>query len=348
MSTIDQPAQFVIKSEDDFVSFVTEMLGRKDIDSSDFTFPSVVFSGWPNIKINVKGDPSRYNSSLTASMLFGMAELTHEIQKAFTVVSYSTHNRRKLKDAEKGLLDIIYRISEGSSQADGESDPIVNGAVTVLTQAIGKMTGRQALCAVAAIVLAAGTVGYEWINEYYKTQRHESDSQTELVEKSTKAVNQAQENVLKLLVSGQTNISREVLAHGEDGKNKLLKKIAQDPSVERVTIGQRVVTRDQLNQLNQRQAVDRIKETRRDNFYVTGVRRSGETNQDINIDVIRVSNGDSFTLKTSADITSTDEILVFSNAMAKESTVEISYLEVVENGHVSTGQLINIFHNEQE
>ncbi|ECD7573388.1 hypothetical protein FA839_11700 [Salmonella enterica subsp. enterica serovar Nchanga] len=281
-------------------------------------------------------------------MLFGMAELTHEIQKSFTVVSYSTHNRRKLKDAEKGLLDIIYRISEGSSQADGESDPIVNGAVTVLTQAIGKMTGRQALCAVAAIVLAAGTVGYEWINEYYKTQRHESDSQTELVEKSTKAVNQAQENVLKLLVSGQTNISREVLAHGEDGKNKLLKKIAQDPSVERVTIGQRVVTRDQLNQLNQRQAVDRIKETRRDNFYVTGVRRSGETNQDINIDVIRVSNGDSFTLKTSADITSTDEILVFSNAMAKESTVEISYLEVVENGHVSTGQLINIFHNEQE
>ncbi|KTJ39838.1 hypothetical protein ASU85_18430 [Klebsiella aerogenes] len=281
-------------------------------------------------------------------MLFGMAELTHEIQKAFTVVSYSTHNRRKLKDVEKGLLDIIYRISEGSSQADGESDPIVNGAVTVLTQAIGKMTGRQALCAVAAIVLAAGTVGYEWINEYYKTQRHESDTQTALVEKSTKAVNEAQENVLKLLVSGQTNISREVLAHGEDGKNKLLKKIAQDPSVERVTMGQRVVTRDQLNHLSQRQSVDRKKETRRDNFYVTGVRRSGETNQDINIDVVRVSNGDSFTIKTSADITSTEEILVFSNAMAKESTVEISYLEVVENGHVSTGQLINIFPSEQE
>lgn len=348
MSTIDQPAQFVIKSEDDFVSFVTAMLGRKDIDSSDFTFPSVVFSGWPKIKINVKGDPNRYNSSLTASMLFGMAELTHEIQKAFTVVSYSTHNRRKLKDAEKGLLDIIYKISEGSSQADGESDPIVNGAVTVLTQAIGKMTGRQALCAIVAIVLAAGTVGYKLIDEYYKTQRHDSDTQAELVEKSTKAVNEAQENVLKLLVTGQTNISREVLAHGEDGKNKLLKKIAQDPSVERVTIGQRVVTRDQLNQLNQRQVVDRIKETRRDNFYITGVRRSGETNQDINIDVIRVSNGDSFTIKTSADITSTEEILVFSNAMAKESTVEISYLEVVENGHVSTGQLINIFPNEQE
>ncbi|MCV5397636.1 hypothetical protein OFN24_29925, partial [Escherichia coli] len=84
------PAQYVIKSEDDFVSFVTEMLGRNDIDSSDFTFPNVVFSGWPKININVKGDPNRYNSSLPASMLFGMAELTHEIQKAFTVVSHST------------------------------------------------------------------------------------------------------------------------------------------------------------------------------------------------------------------------------------------------------------------
>lgn len=348
MSAIDQPAQYVIKSEDDFVSFVTEMLGRKDIDSSDFTFPNVVFSGWPKININVKGDPNRYNSSLTASMLFGMAELTHEIQKAFTVVSHSTHNRQKLKDAEKGLLDIVYRISEGSSQADGDSDPIVNGVVTVFTQAIGKMTGRQALCAVAAIVLAASTVGYKWINEYYETQRHDQDSQVQLVEKSTKAVNEAQDNVLKLLISGQTNISREVLAHGEDGKSKLLKKLAQDSSVERVIIGQRVVNREQLNTLNQRQSIDRKKETRRDNFYVTGVRRSGETNQDINIDVIRVSNGESFTIKTSADITSTDELLEFLNAVAKESTVEISYLEVVENGHISTGQLINIFPSEPE
>ncbi|WP_436875838.1 hypothetical protein [Siccibacter turicensis] len=348
MSTIDQSELYEIKSEGDFISFVTEMLGRKDIDSNDFTFPRVVFQGWPKIEINVKGDPHRYNSSLTASMLFGMAELTHEIQKAFTVVSHSTSNRQKLKDAEKGLLDIVYRISEGSSQADGDSDPIVNGVVTVLTQAIGKMTGRQALCAVAAIVLASSTVGYEWINEYYKTQRHDQDSQVELVEKSTKAVNEAHENVLKLLVSGQTNISREVLAHGEDGKNKLLKKIAQDPSVEKVSVGQRIVNREQLNSLNQRQSVDRKKETKTDRFYITGVRRSGETNQDINVDVIRVTNGESFTIKTSSDITSTEELLEFSGAVAKESVVELSYLEVVENGHISTGQLINIFPSNQK
>lgn len=81
MSAIDQPAQYVIKSEDDFVSFVTEMLGRKDIDSSDFTFPNVVFSGWPKININVKGDPNRYNSSLTASMLLVWQSLRMKYKK---------------------------------------------------------------------------------------------------------------------------------------------------------------------------------------------------------------------------------------------------------------------------
>ena len=33
---------------------------------------------------------------------------------------------------------------------------------------------------------------------------------------------------------------------------------------------------------------------------------------------------------------------MFSSAVATESTLEISYLEVTENGHVSAGQLINI------
>lgn len=140
---METAAKFLIQSENDFNSFVSAMLSRKDLDSDEFLFPDVEFRGWPTISINVKGDKKRYNSSLTASMLFGMAELTNEIQKAYTVIRHDTHNRQKLTNSDKNLLDIVYHISEGSSQADGESDAIVNGAVSVLKEAIGKMTGRH-------------------------------------------------------------------------------------------------------------------------------------------------------------------------------------------------------------
>lgn len=340
--------KFLITNESEFEAFIAKMMGRKDLDSEEFCFPDLEFKGWPTISINVKGDKKRYSSSLTASMLFGMAELTNEIQKAFTVIRHDTHNRQKLTNSDKHLLDIVYHISEGSSQADGDSDAIVNGAVSVIKEAIGKMNGRQALCALVAIVIAAGTVGWKVADEYWETQRQSSSDQISLVKESTSAVLESQKSTLELLKTGQTTVSREVLAHGEDGRNKFLKSIAQDPKVTTVKLGEQVINRDQLNTYNQRQSVDRKKDTRQDEFYIRGISRSGATNQDISIAVIRASNGEGFTIKTTADITSTDELLVFSQAVATESPLEISYLEVTENGHVSAGQLINIIPQAEE
>ncbi|MEH3625420.1 hypothetical protein [Enterobacter roggenkampii] len=340
--------KFLITNESEFEAFIAKMMGRKDLDSDEFCFPDLEFKGWPTISINVKGDKRRYSSSLTASMLFGMAELTNEIQKAFTVIRHDTHNRQKLTNSDKHLLDIVYHISEGSSQADGDSDAIVNGAVSVIKEAIGKMNGRQALCALVAIVIAAGTVGWKVADEYWETQRQSSSDQISLVKESTSAVLESQKSTLELLKTGQTTVSREVLAHGEDGRTKFLKSIAQDPKVTTVKLGEQVINRDQLNTYNQRQSVDRKKDTRQDEFYIRGISRSGATNQDISIAVIRASNGEGFTIKTTADITSTDELLVFSQAVATESPLEISYLEVTENGHVSAGQLINIIPQTEE
>lgn len=337
-----QNEKYLIENEKGFNDFISDMLSRKDLDSDEFVFPDVEFNGWPTISINVKGDKDRYNSSLTASMLFGMAELTNEIQKAFTVIRHDTHNRQKLTNSDKNLLDIVYHISEGSSQADGDSDAIVNGAVSVLKEAIGKMTGRQALCAVVAIVLATGTVGWKVADEYWETQRQNSSDQIALVKETADALNKSQKNVLELLQTGQTNISREVLAHGEDGRNKFLKNIAQDPKVSKVKIGDETITRSQLNTYTQRQSVDRQKQTRQDEFYIKGVNRTGPTNQDISITVTRASNGENFIIKTSSEITSTDELKVFTDAVAQESSLTISYLEVTENNHVSAGQLISV------
>lgn len=190
--------------------------------------------------------------------------------------------------------------------------------------------------------MTAGTVGWKVADEYWETQRQNSNDQILLVKETADALNKSQKNVLEVLQTGQTNISREVLAHGEDGKNKFLKNIAQDPKVSTVKMGTETISRDQLNTYTQRQSVDRQKQTRQDEFFIKGVNRTGPTNQDISITVTRASNGENFIIKTSSEITSTDELKVFTDAVAQESLLKISYLEVTENNHVSAGQLINI------
>lgn len=336
--------KYLIKNEIEFYSFVSEMLSRNDLDTADFSFPDVEFKGWPTVSINVKGSEERYKSSLTASMLFGMAELTNEIQRAFTVIRHDTHHRQKLTNTDKNLLDIVYHIGEGSTQANGETDAIVNGAVTVLKDAIGKMTGRQALCAVIAIVIAASTVGWKIADEYWGTQRQTSADQIELVKETTDALNKSQQDVLEVLKTGQTPVSRDVLAHGEDGRNKFLKSIAQDPDVTAVNLGNQDINRAQLNSYTQRQPIDRHKQTRQDDFYIKGVARMGPTNQDISITVTRASDGETFIIKTTSEITTPEELKEFTDAVAQESLLKVSYLEVTENNHVSAGQLINIIH----
>lgn len=335
-------SKFVITNESEFHSFISSMIARNDLDSDDFCFPDIEFIGWPTLNINVKGDPARYTSSITASMLFGMAALTDEIQRAFAVMKYGTQNLQRLTNQDKQQLDIVYNIKEGSTDAESTPDKAINGAVTVLREAIGRMTGRQALGAVVAIVLASGTVAWKVADEYWTTQRESSSDQIALVKASTDAVIQSQNNLLEILKSGQTAVSREILAHGEDGKNKLLKQLAQDPTVSMVTLGDRTIDREQLNTYSQRQSIDRHKTTKEEEFYIKGVTRTGPTNQDISITVTKATTGDTFIIKTSSDITSSDELKVFTDAVAQENILKVTYLEVTENNHISAGQLISV------
>ncbi|MBS9442461.1 hypothetical protein EAE89_12285 [Photorhabdus heterorhabditis] len=281
-------------------------------------------------------------------MLFGMAALTEEIQRAFAIIKYGSQNLQRLTNPDKQKLDIVYHIREGSSQADGTSDKVINGAVSVLREAIGRMTGRQALCAVIALVLACGTVSWKIADEYWSTQRETTSAQIALSKASTDAVLQAQQNTLEILRTGQTSTSREILAHGEDGKNKLLKQLAQDPTVTTVSLGEKIVNRDQLNTHSQRQSIDRNKITKEDDFYIKGVTRTGPVNQDISITVTRASNNDTFIIKTTTEMTSTDELKEFTDAVAQENILTINYVEVTENNHVSAGQLISVIHKKED
>lgn len=156
-ATVDS-IDFLIRSEDDFLNFLEEMKAREGLDSKEFIFPNVKFAGWPSLDINVKGE--RYHSSITSAMLFGMSMLNEEIQRAFATIRYGSQNLQRLTNEDKQRLDINFKISEGSSDAEGTTDKIINAVTDFLRDTMSGLNGWQKMLVIITMVGAASTCGY--------------------------------------------------------------------------------------------------------------------------------------------------------------------------------------------
>ncbi|MDE1487780.1 hypothetical protein KKI90_15965 [Xenorhabdus bovienii] len=334
--------KIIISSESDFISFVSNMLSVKNIESDEFVFPDIEFIGWPTLNIVVQGEPQRYKSSLTASMLFGMADLTEEIYRAFAVFRYSTSNLTNLTESDKKALDIVYYVTEGSSRARGQADRIINGAIRFLNNAVKKMNGIQALGMVVALTTCASTVGWHWLSEYYETQRHDNTTKVDLVNAATQSVVNGQKVIVDALIHGQTKESKEILLRGEEGKARLVKKLSADDSVQQVELGSHIINRAELNAMNIRQRIDRVRDDKTAAFFINGLNWSGAANQDLSVSVINSSTGETLTLKTTEATILPNELLALSSSLTTRDEVKIRYLEVKENGKITVSQFTSI------
>ncbi|ELY5890012.1 hypothetical protein [Cronobacter dublinensis] len=337
---MDATADFLIRSEEDFLNFLETVKSWEGLESEEFLFPNVKFEGWPVLDINVKGE--RYHSSITSAMLFGMSILNEEIQRAFATIRYGSQNLQRLTNEDKQRLDIVFNISEGSSDAEGVTDKIINAVTSFLRDSMTGMTGWQKMLVVIAIVGAASTCGYHYISENAETERHATDRQVEIAQTTSDGINKAISATLDYKINGKSATSEEVTNHGLAGKSALVKQLAADPTVESVTLGNEQLSREELNKFNGRQAVDRERLEKTDTFFVKGVTRTGPTNQDININVVRVSNADGFTIKASADVITQSELTAITDALSNNKTIKIRYLEVIEKGAISLGQFNTI------
>lgn len=332
---MDTAADYLIENESDFIDFLEEMKS-KDLDDEDFVFPDVRFSGWPILDINVKGP--KFHQTVTSSMIFGMSILNEEIQRAFATIRYGSQNLQRLTNEDRQNLDIVFAITEGSSDAEGPTDKLLNAVVTFLRDSMSGMTGWQKMVVVIAFIGAASTCGFHYITQNANVEQHATDRQAQIVQATNDGMNKALTTVLEYKQHGESRVSQEVETHGQSGKNGLVKQLAADPTVQSVSLGDKTISRQELNTYNGRQAVDRQRIEKVDSFFVKGVTRSGPYNTDININVIRASNDEGFTIKASGEVITPDELTALVNALSNNSLVKISYLEIVEKGVVSFGQ----------
>ncbi|MCK4620678.1 MAG: hypothetical protein KAT62_00545 [Desulfuromonadales bacterium] len=151
--------ELTIGSEDDAWKIIKDtMAGTIELDHFDFTFDN-----WPVLEIKLKGE--QFQSSMTTKVMESFIELQRDIYRAYAKLRYNIPNANLLSAEERQSLEIIVKVSEGSSELEVS---LTKAIVTFAKEAANKMESKH----IVAVVLGAGllwTGNAAW-NNYLDTQ----------------------------------------------------------------------------------------------------------------------------------------------------------------------------------
>ncbi len=166
-------AQLTIRNEQDAWDLLHQVL---DNGAPEGLF-EVVFKDWPVLEIKLNGE--KFHSSLTAKLMEGFIDLQKNLYRAYAQYYYKKSSSLYLTDLDKKSLDIIFKVSDGSSDVKADCvralDSFVKGVTT-------KMNGTQSLLAIlgVSLMIAGSTCFYFYIDSQAKIKSLE---QTTLLSK---------------------------------------------------------------------------------------------------------------------------------------------------------------------
>ena len=73
----------------------------------------VTLSGWPKLEIRLSGE--KFDASITPPVMKSFLELQNLVYKSYAIAQYDSDDTRKLSSAERGELEIVVKVEEGSS-----------------------------------------------------------------------------------------------------------------------------------------------------------------------------------------------------------------------------------------
>ena len=330
-----------ITSAQDFLNFISILIDNKEVDLSqkDVKFPNIRFEGYPNLFFNVKG--KTYSSTLTTPLLNALTGFTDEIQRAYCLLKYKTSNLQRLTTEDKEEIDIIFKIKEGSSEGESDTASIANGAFGVIQEGLKGMNGWQKLTILTVFIATLGGLGWKYLDN----QREDEVTKAALIGKAIEALDNSNKQALSLLKeNGQTNLSQEIEQHTEQAQTVFFKEIAKDKNAEQATLNKTNIDREQLDGYKKRTDKNREKSQKVSQFIIKGIELYAPqyVETDIDISVIRNEDDVEFTLRTSLNLMSDDELSTLKSALGTNDLIKISYQELKENGKIIKSQFIRI------
>ena len=330
-----------ITSDNDLVDFIYNIIRNDTLNlkSKDFELPDIEFSNYPNLMFNVKGES--YSSTLTTPLLNALSGLTSEIQKSYCLIKYQTSNLQRLTVEDKQDIDIIFKIKEGSSEGESDNSKIANGIFSIIKEGMEGMNGWQKLTVLVLFISVIGGLGYNWLDN----QAVESSAEMNTLDKAISSLAESNKDALSLLKSyGKTALSEEITAHAEASQTIFFKEIAKDPNAEQATLNKSTINREQLDEYKKRITKQKEKTPRVDLFIIKGIEVYAPLyiETDIDISVIREADDTEFTLRTSLELMSEQELTELKSALGTNNLIKIAYEEIKENGKITKSQFVRI------
>jgi len=136
------------------------------------------FDNWPTFEITVRG--SRYDSTLTTSMMRTMVEMQRHLHRVYAEAVYGK-TAKALSQEERDALELLFRVEEGSSGVKADLSEFFNN---LAQNAVDKMTGRQIMVTVLGVAVVWGSAsvyeGYLTSEEAHQKEQNRHELTMEL------------------------------------------------------------------------------------------------------------------------------------------------------------------------
>lgn len=128
------------------------------------------FDGWPVFHMDAKGKD--WNSTVPTRVMSPLLDVQKDINRAYASVRYGDSNLRKLKDEERDELEVVVKVSKGSSLFDAD---LWQQFSAIAQAAVGRMDGNQTVITVLglALLVAAPTMYKAWLSARQKEKEFE-------------------------------------------------------------------------------------------------------------------------------------------------------------------------------
>lgn len=214
---MDQVRKFLIESEDQAWELLNGIIEKSIVLDETVTLE---FKNWPVIEFKVQG--RRWQSSMPTRIMPPILELQKDLYRAYARIHYGCNEIRRLSDDEREALEIVVKVSQGSS----EFMALIEGAMnTFVDGAVAKMTSEHMMMTVIGLALVvAGRLSWkDWLNK--RLQEKESDERIKLSQEETRRL-EVMSNAIK-----QQPIIQQFKEEAELTKDQLVKSLDEPDQI---------------------------------------------------------------------------------------------------------------------
>ncbi|WP_338728105.1 hypothetical protein V8687_09555 [Shewanella baltica] len=335
---------YEVTNEESFLDLAKRVLLQNE------TFPEKLsFNGWPNIEINVKGN--RYNNSLPSSLMEGFLSLQDELYRAFCIIKYNTPSTIYMTRAEKDALELVFCITEGSTDANAPADNFINSLLDTAGNVMSTMDSRHKMAVLVAVVLAAGgayafkthtDVELEKIrvNKDIKIAEHKIESDKLHANTIDKAIDALREKVRVAANQEAGEQGAEIAKRVNEGYKAVVRS-AQD--AETITVKSTVLDQESIKAIAKQPKPERNRSNITQEYFIEGAKRNKGY---ISFNVTDVKTGQHFTMKVDSHQHNTEEINVLFEALKTAKAVQVKVDAHYLNGKIEGARFISLVRNQ--